>query len=69
MNECDHVGFRVYAVRSFSNVPRHYCVQCTNCYRVVRLEKHNFHLWLKKEEVPLNRPIHEWVDGGNHEFF
>lgn len=49
MNDCDHIGHRVFRKRVFGNLTEHYCVQCLKCGRVV---KHNNKLWLKLEDIP-----------------
>lgn len=60
---CNHVGFRVYAKRVFKDGSIHYCVQCLNCLRAVKLEGKKG-VWLKAEDLPPDsiNTIRNWID-------
>ena len=62
--DCDHVGFRVYAVRTFSNGSVHHCVQCLNCLHVVKMEEHQNRPWIRKDEIPSGFAIHTFLEPG-----
>ncbi len=61
MHECAHVGHRVYARRVFQNGTVHFCVQCLKCLRVVKLPEHDHRPWIRIEEVPQGRKIHDFI--------
>jgi len=61
MRDCDHVGHRVYARRVFANGTVHFCVQCLKCLRVTKEPDHNYRPWIRVEEVPQGRKIHDFV--------
>lgn len=65
MRDCDHVGHRIYARRVFSNGTVHVCVQCLKCLRVVKLPEHGSRPWLRIDEVPPGRKIHDFIDDGD----
>lgn len=58
---CDHTGSRQYARRKFSNGSWHICVQCLKCHDVVRLPEHNMRPFLRLDEVPRGKLIHDWI--------
>lgn len=62
MSDCDHKGSKRYARREFSNGSVHVCVQCIKCYRVVKLPEHNNRPFIRIDEVPAGRSVHEWID-------
>lgn len=57
-DDCDHVGQTVYSHRTFSNGSTHFCVQCIDCGRAIKSKKHDYRLWIKKCEVPVNTTIY-----------
>lgn len=61
MSDCDHKGSKRYARRFFSNGSVHICVQCIKCYSVVKLPEHNNRPFIRTDEVPPGRAIHEWI--------
>lgn len=61
MGDCDHVGRRLYVRRTFSNGSTHICVQCMRCLDLVKLAEHNHRPFIKPNEVPPGRAIHDWV--------
>ena len=63
-DDCDHVGHRVYAKRTFRNGTTHYCVQCTRCLSVVKMPEHGNRPWIKAEEIPLGRAVHSFIEQG-----
>lgn len=65
MRDCDHVGHRIYARRVFTNGTVHVCVQCLKCLRVVKLPEHGNRPWLRIDEVPSGRKIHDFIDDGD----
>lgn len=65
MRDCDHVGHRVYAERSFSNGSVHYCVQCTRCLQVVKLPEHGNRPFIRRDEIPADKAIHRFIDQGD----
>ena len=62
MRDCDHAGHRVYARRRFANGTVHICVQCLDCLGVVRIPEHNNRPWIRIEEVPPGRKIHDFIE-------
>lgn len=60
-NDCDHVDFLRYARRKFENGAIHYCVQCSNCSKVVKTKRHNGKLFIKHSEIPTGYQIHEFM--------
>lgn len=62
MHDCDHVGHRVYARRIFENGSVHFCVQCLKCLRVVKLSDHDNRPWIRIEDVPSGRKIHDFIN-------
>lgn len=60
-NDCDHVGFLRYARRTFNNGTQHYCVQCSNCRKVVKHSRHKGKLFIKHSEIPTGYQIHEFM--------
>ena len=65
--DCDHVGFLRYARRKFQNETIHYCVQCSQCGKVVKTKRHGGKLFIKHSEIPTGYQIHEFliVDDGS----
>ena len=61
MAQCDHVNAKRYARRVFENGTIHYCVQCLKCLRVIKTEKHAGKLFIKHNEIPTNKKIHEFI--------
>lgn len=62
MHDCDHVGHRVYARRVFANGTVHFCVQCLHCLRAVKLPEHEFRPWIRIDEIPPGRKIHDFIE-------
>lgn len=62
MNACTHEGYRVYARRQFSNGSTHICVQCLHCLSVVKLPEHGERPFLRIDEVPPGRTVHDWIE-------
>lgn len=62
MDDCDHLGHRVYSRRQFANGTVHFCVQCVRCLRVVTLPEHGNRPWLKVDEIPAGRKIHDFIE-------
>jgi hypothetical protein len=62
MRDCDHVGHRVYARRVFANGTVHFCVQCLVCLRTLKLDDHGGRPWIRVEEVPAGRKIHDFIE-------
>lgn len=60
-NDCDHVDFLRYARRKFENGAIHYCVQCSNCGKVVKTKRHNGKLFIKHSEIPTGYQIHKFM--------
>lgn len=56
---CDHVGHRVYAIKIFSNLTEHYCVQCTKCLAIVHQDGR---AWIKREEIPAGKSIRPFIE-------
>lgn len=65
MRDCDHVGGRVYAVRTFANGTKHICVQCLLCLKAVKIPEHGNRPWIRRDEVPQGRKIHEFIEPGD----
>lgn len=62
MTGCDHHGHRVYARRVFANGSVHHCVQCLRCLRVVKLPEHDDRPFIRRDEVPAGKAIHEFIE-------
>lgn len=62
MNSCDHIGYRRYTRRVFSNGTTHICVQCTRCFHLMKLPEHGMRPFLRLEEVPPGKEIHQWIN-------
>lgn len=62
MYDCDHTGHRVYARRVFTNGTVHFCVQCLSCLRAVKIPEHGNRLWIRVEDVPRGRAIHDFIE-------
>lgn len=62
MLDCDHAGHRVYARRVFKNGSVHFCVQCRECFRVVKMAQHGYRPWIKANEVPDGRMICPFIE-------
>ena len=62
MQDCDHAGHRVYARRLFANKTTHFCVQCLKCLRVVKLPEHGNRPFIRADEVPTGRKIHDFIE-------
>ena len=62
MRDCDHAGHRVYARRVFRNGSMHFCVQCLTCLAVVKTAEHNFRPWIRLDEIPPGRAIHDFIE-------
>ena len=62
MRDCDHAGHRVYARRTFANGTTHFCVQCLHCLSVVRLPDHGNRPWIRVEEIPAGRKVHDFIE-------
>ena len=62
MDDCDHLGHRVYARRVFANGTIHFCVQCLKCLTTVKLPEHGNRPWIRVEEIPPGRKIHDFID-------
>lgn len=54
---CDHVGYRRYAERTFSNGTKHICVQCLHCGAI---ERQDGKLWIRKDDVPVGKIVMEF---------
>ena len=54
---CNHVGYRVFTKRIFSNKTVHYCVQCLSCGQSI---KHNGKSFLKLEDIPVGATIRDF---------
>lgn len=67
MQDCDHVGHKVYARRTFVNGTVHLCVQCLNCLRVVKLPEHGNRPFLRIEEIPSGHKIHDFIEPNDKE--
>ena len=63
MHDCDHVGHRVYARRVFANNTVHFCVQCLKCLQVVKMPEHDNRPFIRAEEIPPGRAIHDFISG------
>ena len=61
MSDCDHKLARQYARRVFSNGSVHFCVQCTKCLDLVKLPEHSYRPFIRPDEIPIGRTIHEWI--------
>lgn len=62
MRDCDHAGHRVYARRLFANGTVHFCVQCLNCLCAIKLPEHGFRPWIRINEIPPGRKIHDFIE-------
>jgi hypothetical protein len=62
MSICSHDGERRYTRRVFANGTVHICIQCMDCLDVVLSPRHNMRPWIRLDEVPPGRVIHEWID-------
>lgn len=62
MRDCDHAGHKVYARRLFANGAVHFCVQCLHCLSVVKLDEHDWRPWIRVEEIPAGRKIHDFIE-------
>ena len=62
MRDCDHAGHSVYTRRRFANGTVHICVQCLNCLSVIKTAEHNNRPWIRIEEVPPGRKIHDFIE-------
>lgn len=62
--DCDHVGSKVYARKTFINGSIHHCVQCLRRLGVVKLHEHSNRPWIRLEEVPLGRAVHAFIEEG-----
>lgn len=69
--QCNHDGSLRYARRIFSNGTTHYCVQCSSCLDIVKTERHGGRLFIKHEEIPHGKAIHEFAyhDDNEQELF
>ena len=65
MTECAHSGHRVYARRIFTNQTTHFCVQCLSCLRVVKMPEHGNRPFIRADEVPAGRKIHDFIESGD----
>lgn len=65
MHDFDHAGHRVYARRTFKNGTVHFCVQCLKCLNVVKLHEHGSRPWIRADEIPAGRKIHDFIDAGD----
>jgi hypothetical protein len=62
MRDCDHVGHRVYALRTFANGTVHYCIQCTRCLAIVKTEEHQFRPFIRRDEIPTGKTVYPWIN-------
>lgn len=62
MHHCDHIGRRRYTRRVFANGTVHICVQCMECLSLVKLPEHGNRPFIRLDEVPPGRQIHEWIN-------
>ena len=58
---CQHQLWQ-YCRRVFSNGTQHFGAQCLDCLQNIKLDRHNGRLWIKLEDIPVNAPIHAWMD-------
>lgn len=58
---CNH-GRWHYIRRTFSNGTIHFGIQCLDCLSCIKLDRHDQKLWLKPEDIPVNAPIHAWIN-------
>lgn len=63
-DDCDHIGARIYARRTFSNGTIHTCVQCLRCLRAIKMPEHNNRPWIRLDEVPAGRAVHVFIEEG-----
>lgn len=57
---CDHIGYEQYVRRTFANGTVHYGIQCENCLKMVKHERHNGKLFIKHSEIPPGYDIHPY---------
>lgn len=62
MHECTHTGPRIYARRKLTDGSTHVCIQCLQCLELVKLAAHGNRPYLRLDEVPAGRTIHDWID-------
>ncbi len=58
---CQHQLWQ-YCRRVFPNGTQHFGAQCLDCLQNIKLDRHNGRLWIKLEDIPVNAPIHAWID-------
>lgn len=64
LHDCDHSGFRVYARLKLTDGSVHICVQCLTCLNVIRTPEHKNRPYLRLDEVPPGKLIHDFIKRG-----
>lgn len=65
LHDCTHRGHRVYVRLKLSDGSAHICVQCLTCLSVIRTTEHKNRPYLRLDEVPPGRVIHDFIASGD----